>query len=226
MLRYFLTLFTLVFTKILYSQADLINKFSLGYGRLNGVVYMSRNVDVLNSANGHAFSLLYSQSDLFRWEIAFQRFSDFDMNPSWKSVKARTMECNLMCLARTQGGGLLFYPIAGLSYNSFNAFYTGIQDYTLMSKTTQPNTVIQSFWPGINTGVGSSLCIGNLEISLQYKMRIGQTPGLRDLNIQDIQFSLLAWYSPKDFKINSAKKNKTIKKSNRSSGKGRYFIPK
>jgi hypothetical protein len=221
---FFFILTIFVFLLHAKSQSSLHGPFTLGYGRVNGVVYMSRNVDIENSVTGNAYTMLYTFTDIFRGELLFQQFKSFDMLPSWKQVKAHALEINIMCMARTASGSVLFYPLAGLSWNRFNAFYTGIQDYTQMRKYSKPLTTYNSNWPGFNTGVGVSYCIGSCELSLQYKMRLGQTSHMNDFNIQDVQFSIFAFYNiPKLIKSSPPNKEKSPKTKHQWF-KGRYFI--
>lgn len=206
------------------SQSALFSPLTLGYGRVNGVVYMSRNVDIENAVNGNAYTVMYTLSDIFRAELLFQHFKAFDMLPSWKTVKAQALEFNVMCMARTASGTVLFYPLAGLSWNRFNAYYTGVQDYTQMRKYAKPLSSYSSNWPGFNAGVGASYCIGACELSLQYKMRMGQTAQLHDFNIQDVQFSVFAFYTLPHFSTHSTPTKEKTPKTRRQWFKGRYFI--
>lgn len=221
---FFFILTIFVFALHVKSQSGLHGPFVLGYGRVNSVVYMSRNVDVENAVTGNAYSILYTFTDIFRGELLFQHFKSFDMLPTWKHVKAHALEINVMFMARTASGSVLFYPLAGLSWNRFNSFYTGIQDYTQMRKYSKPLTTYNSNWMGFNTGVGVSYCVGPCELSLQYKMRIGQTSQMNDFNIQDVQFSIFAFYNiPKRIKSASQSKEKSPKTKYKRF-KGRYFI--
>jgi hypothetical protein len=221
---FFFILTIFVFALHVKSQSGLHGPVVLGYGRVNSVVYMSRNVDVDNAVTGNAYSMLYTCTDIFRGELLFQHFKSFDMLPTWKQVKAHAFEINVMCMARTASGSVLFYPLAGLSWNRFNAFYTGIQDYTQMRKYSKPLTTYNSNWPGFNTGVGVSYCVGFWELSLQYKMRMGQTSQMNDFNIQDVQFSIFAFYNiPLRIK-NAFQSKEKLPKTKHKWFKGRYFI--
>ena len=84
---FFFILTIFVFLLHAKSQSSLHGPFTLGYGRVNGVVYMSRNVDIENSVTGNAYTMLYTFTDIFRGELLFQQFKSFDMLPSWKQVK-------------------------------------------------------------------------------------------------------------------------------------------
>lgn len=161
-----------------------------GISTVRSVVYLARNVNDNNNARGIGLLLNYEAGRVFRGSIEYSFFDKFDIAPTWNNVHAKTLEVNFAAMARSVDDRLIFYPMAGISYNVFDGFFTGVNDYLNLRSIYQQSTNVSGYWFGLNAGVGFDYNFENSAIFFNYKMRLGKTAGLPVFNIQDVCLSL------------------------------------
>lgn len=192
-------LFGLIFIVLLQSNAQIkviqppkpmgvkkISSFGIGFGFTRSVVYLPRNTKQNNDATGKNVILTYDKGNLLRFTFEYNKYNSINIAPTWFNVKAWVVESNVYLLSHFADGHGLFYPIAGISYNQFSGFYTGLNDYLNLKSIYKENTNVTNSWLGLNAGVGYDYCFKNSALSFIYKMRVGRTEGLNEMNIQDI----------------------------------------
>ncbi len=160
-----------------------------GFGVTRSVVYLARNVKPDNDATGFNTSLVYGGSKLLRICLEYTRYAKIDIAPTWYNINANTIELNAQALARFRSKKAYFYPMLGVSYNTFAGTYTGINDYLNLGKLYEKNERVVASWIGINVGTGYEYYFKPGSIFLDYKMRIGLTKGTNQINIQDVCIS-------------------------------------
>lgn len=158
-------------------------------GATRSVVYLARNVKPDNDATGFNTALVYGGARLLRLSLEYTRYKTIDIAPTWYSIKANTVELNMHILARFRGKNAYFYPLVGLSYNTFSGTYTGVYDYLNLGNIYPKNERAVTHWWGINLGTGYEYYFKPGSFFLDYKMRIGRTEGYNQLNIQDVCIS-------------------------------------
>jgi len=158
----------------------------IGVGVTRSVVYLARNVKPNNDGTGLNTSLVYGGSRLFRASLEYTRYKKLDIAPTWYDIKANTIELNAHILARFRGKNAYFYPLFGLSYNTFSGTYTGINDYLNLDKLYKKDQKVVTRWLGVNIGTGYEIYFKPGSFFLDYKMRVGMTEGYNQLNIQDV----------------------------------------
>jgi hypothetical protein len=163
-----------------------VSSFGIGFGLTRSVVYLPRNTKNNNDATGKNVMLTYDHGNLLRFTLEYNKYNSINISPTWYDVKAWVIESNVYLMAKFADGHGLFYPIAGLSFNQFSGFYTGLNDYLNLKSIYKENTNVTNNWVGLNVGVGYDYCFKNSALSFTYKMRAGRTEGLNEMNIQDI----------------------------------------
>jgi hypothetical protein len=163
-------------------------RLAFGYGRSRSVVYLNRNLKDNNDARGNHFSVVYGGSRLMRISAEFTHFNLKDIAPTWYNVKANTFEANVHFLAHFKSGKAYFYPIAGLSYNVFKGYFTGLYDYLNLKSIYPINQVAVTRWFGLNVGTGFEYFFKPGSFFIDYKMRLGKSQGTEHFNIMDVTF--------------------------------------
>lgn len=158
----------------------------VGLGLTRSVVYLARNVKPNNNATGLNVALVYGGSKLFRASFEYTRYLGMDIAPTWYNIKASTIELNMHILARFRSRNAYFYPLFGLSYNTFSGTYTGINDFLNLGSLYEKNQKVVTKWLGVNLGTGYEIYFKPGSFFLDYKMRVGMTEGYNKLNIQDV----------------------------------------
>lgn len=158
----------------------------LGLGVARSVVYLARNVKPNNDATGLHTSLVYGGARLFRASLEYTRYMNINIAPTWYNVRCNTLELNMHILARFKSNNAYFYPLFGLSYNTFSGIYTGINDYLNLGSIYEKDKRAVTYWLGFNVGTGYEFYFKPGSFFLDYKMRIGITEGYKQLNIQDV----------------------------------------
>jgi len=159
---------------------------ALGLGLSKSIVYLARNVKPNNDATGLHTSLIYGGSKLLRVSLEYTRYGTINIAPTWYNIKANTLELNMHILARFRNRNAYFYPLIGLSYNTFSGTYTGIADYLNLGTLYKKDQNVVTRWWGLNLGTGYEIYFKPVSFFLDYKMRIGVTEGYNQLNIQDV----------------------------------------
>ncbi|MCA6443432.1 MAG: hypothetical protein IM600_08395 [Bacteroidetes bacterium] len=170
--------------------------FALGFGGTRSVLYLNRNVKENNDATGLHFTIVYGGSRLLRLSTEYSHYFPINIEPTWQNINARTIESNLHIIARFTRTKAFFYPVVGLSYNEFNGFFTGKNDFLNLSDKYAKNTQVKTVWYGLNIGTGYEYYIKKISLFLDYKMRVGFADG-RQLNIMDVCFSAGARFNIK-----------------------------
>lgn len=191
---------------IIHSQVKIIKplkakkketNFGISAGLVQSVIYLSRNVNNKNDARGFNVSMNYDQGNFFRIMAEYSQFNKMNIEPTWSDIKANTIELNAAFIAKTADRKFYFYPITGFSYNTFSGYFTGIRDYLNLSNLYEKNSFISSSWVGVNVGCGLDFNIQPFSIFANYKMRIGNTEGYNEKNIQDVSVALGLRYNIK-----------------------------
>ncbi|MCC6371375.1 MAG: hypothetical protein IT236_10250 [Bacteroidia bacterium] len=160
--------------------------FGLGCGMARSVLYLTRNLNSNNDALGFNTILTFDKGNYFRGSVEYTYYGSINIQPTWLNVKAQTLEANLSVISKSRDKRIYFYPIAGLSYNIFRGYYTGINDFQNLSTIYTKNQIVQTNWLGINTGLGADYNFKGGAIYLSYKMRIGRTVEFKQINIMDV----------------------------------------
>ncbi|HQQ94964.1 MAG TPA: hypothetical protein PLQ93_10445 [Bacteroidia bacterium] len=164
-------------------------RLGLGAGLAGSVLYLERNVKENNNARGFHFSAVYGISSLFRSSLEYTYYKTIDIAPTWYNIKASTIEWNLHIMARFSEGKAYFYPIIGLSYNSFSGYFTGVNDFLNLKAVYPINQDVSSKWLGLNVGTGYEYYFKHLSFFMDYKMRVGRSDSYKNLNIMDVCLS-------------------------------------
>lgn len=217
-----LTAFLIFMNVVCFSQTRVIapvkkprprtTNFGIGAGVTRSVVYLNRNVKENNDAHGYSFSLIYGGSNLFRLSAEYTHYQTINIEPTWYNVKASTFELNMHVIARFRKTNAFFYPLAGISYNTFSGYFTGREDYLNLSEKYPRNKTVSTNWTGVNLGTGYEHFIKPISIFVDYKMRVGLANG-RDLSIMDVCFSLGIRYNlkvPSVYKLFSGTKSRYL----------------
>lgn len=199
-------LFFFLYVSIIQAQVKIIKplkvkkketNFGISAGLVQSVIYLSRNVNNKNDARGLNVSINYDQGNFFRLIAEYSQFNKMTIEPTWSDIKAKTIELNAAFIAKTSDRKFYFYPITGFSYNTFSGYYTGIRDYLNLSSLYEKNTFVISNWIGVNVGCGLDFNFQPFSIFANYKMRIGNTEGYNEKNIQDVSIALGLRYNIK-----------------------------
>jgi hypothetical protein len=161
----------------------------MGVGITRSVLYLARNVKADNDATGINTTLVYGGAKLLRASLEYTFYQPLDIEPTWYNIKAQTIELNMHVMARFANKRAYFYPLFGLSYNTFSGFFTGQNDYLNLASLYKKNQQIVTRWLGLNVGTGYEYYFRPGSFFLDYKMRVGKTEGYSKINIQDVCIS-------------------------------------
>lgn len=161
------------------------SNIGIGVGVARSVLYLTRNTANNNDAYGFYSVITYDRGNFLRAMLEYTNYSYIDIKPTWYNVKAQTVELNLAVIAKNKSKTLFFYPLLGLSYNIFNGYYTGVNDY-LHLQPAKRNSDVTSVWIGLNTGLGLEYNYRHISFFWNCKMRTGKTEGINQYNIMDV----------------------------------------
>jgi hypothetical protein len=162
--------------------------FALGAGLTSSVLFLSRNIKDDNNVMGFNFSVVYGGSKLIRVCAEYTAYKTINIDPTWFTVKANTIEVNGHVLAWLNDKKGFFYPIGGLSINKFSGFFTGVNDFQNLSGRYSTNSMVINHWLGVNTGVGFERYFRPFSFFAEFKMRTSLEDRKR-LNIIDVCYS-------------------------------------
>ena len=174
--------------------------FQVGFGLAGSVLYLSRNIKEDNDALGYTFVANYGGQKLCRVSVQYTYYKPINIAPTWYTIKANTFEANLELLARFKNGKTFLYPLTGLSYNTFQGFFTGQDDFLSLREHYKPNSTVRNNWIGLNIGTGLEHGIGPVVLFLDYRMRLGQMEKFGNFNIMDVCYGggvRIKIYTPK-----------------------------
>jgi hypothetical protein len=100
-------------------------------------------------------------------------------------------------LARFKKTKAYFYPLFGISYNSFSGYFTGLNDFLNLSDKYKKNEVAKTNWLGFNVGAGYEQYFKQVSVFGEYKMRVGNSDEKGQVNIMDVCFSFGVRYNLK-----------------------------
>jgi hypothetical protein len=163
--------------------------FSIGGGITRSVLFLSRNIKDDNDATGFNINVTRRLTRLIRLGAEYTFYRSIDVQPTWYTIKASTLELNLHFIARLTGSKAVFYPLFGLSYNAFNGFFTGKNDFNHLSRMYPVNSTVHTRWLGLNVGTGYEHYFRPLSVFVEYKMRAGVSDEQRQFNVIDVCFS-------------------------------------
>jgi hypothetical protein len=164
-------------------------KWSAKAGCNLSVVYLARNVKDDNNAPGFCGGITYEVNNFMRISTLYTHFRPINIEPTWLNVRASTYEMNLELVARFPNKRTQLYPFVGLSYNTYDGFFTGQADYLNLKEYYADNTVVKNRWLGLNLGTGIEHNFGILGIYLDYRMRIGKQEDAKGVNIMDVCYT-------------------------------------
>ncbi len=162
---------------------------AFGVGAAKSVLFLNRNVKENNDATGLHASLIYGGSNLFRFSLEYTLYRPINIAPTWYDIKANTIEANTHIIARFKNTNAFFYPLFGVSYNSFKGYFTGKNDFLNLADKYKVNQTAVTQWVGLNVGTGYEIFFKKISLFLDYKMRVGLADGKKQLNIMDVCFS-------------------------------------
>lgn len=177
---------------------------------MRSVLFLSRNVKQNNDALGFHAAVVYGGDKLFRGSMEYTSYKKINIEPTWYNIKANTIEFNLHVLARFKKTKAYFYPLFGLSYNSFSGYFTGLNDFLNLTEKYRKNETATTKWIGLNVGSGYEHFFRQLSIFGEYKMRVG-TSSKNQLNIMDVCYNFGLRYNliiPSVYKLFSGTKNR------------------
>jgi hypothetical protein len=151
------------------------------------VVYLTRNIKDKNNEPGFCTGGVYEFNNFVRVSVLYTHFKTLNIEPTWLNVKANTYEANLEIMARFPNKKTIMYPFTGLSYNTFNGFFTGQADYLNLKEYYGSNTTVKDNWLGVNLGTGIEHNFGILGVYLDYRMRVGRAE--KAINIMDVCYT-------------------------------------
>jgi hypothetical protein len=160
----------------------------IGLGVTNSAVFLQRNTLDEDNIIGLTGCLTYDASKKLRVNVDYTRYQKVDIHPTWYNIRASTLEANANILWYSKGG-FCFYPIAGISYNVFKGYFTGLADFQNLTSRYSSNHEVVTRWIGINTGVGMEYPIKPFAIFGSFKLRTGFSDGKSQLNIVDVCFN-------------------------------------
>jgi hypothetical protein len=162
----------------------------LGIGRASSVLNLPINTKNNNNAKGLNVILSYDQGKLYRGSFEYTYYGKIDISPTWDNVRAQTYEFNFCAISKNKENTLFFYPMAGISYNVFKGYFTGINDYLNLRSLYKKNETARLDWLGFNAGVGIDYNFNhNITLYGLGKLRVGKTEGLNQVNIMDVFFA-------------------------------------
>jgi hypothetical protein len=161
----------------------------VGGGITRSVLFLTRNVKENNDAIGYNGSIIYGGEKIFRGSLEYTYYKKINIQPTWYDIKAYTIEANMHLLARFKKTKAYFYPLFGISYNSFSGYFTGLNDFLNLSDKYKKNQVAKTSWLGLNVGAGYEQYFKQISVFGEYKMRVGKSDGQRQINIMDVCFS-------------------------------------
>lgn len=164
-------------------------KWSAKAGANISVVYLARNIKDNNNAPGYCGGLNYEINNFIRVSTLYSYFRPINIEPTWLDVRASTTEINLEMVAHFPNKKTLLYPFLGLSYNTYDGFFTGQLDYLNLKEYYAVNTVVKNRWLGLNLGTGLEHNFGILGVFVDYRMRIGKQDDAAGINIMDVCYT-------------------------------------
>lgn len=168
-------------------KGPVYTKWSVKAGANISVIYLARNVKDKNNEPGYCGGVTYEMNDFIRISTLYTHFQPINIEPTWLNIKANTYEMNLEILARFPNKKTLLYPFVGLSYNTYNGFFTGEADYLNLKEYYKVNSTIKNKWLGVNIGTGFEHNFGIIGLFLDYRMRVGKQE--KGINIMDVCYT-------------------------------------
>jgi hypothetical protein len=181
-------------------------------GLSNSVLLLERNIREDNGANGFHIGTSYGITRVFRAGFEYTRYREIDIAPTWYEINAETFEVNVHALAKVNDINLFFYPLMGVSYNVFQGYFTGQEDYLNLARMYERNANVETQWFGANLGVGLEYFIKQFSLYGEFKMRIGETES-GQVSIMDVCFSTGVRYNlrvPSLYKIFSGTRSRYL----------------
>lgn len=219
--------FTLLFLQNAFCQVRTIKpvkthprqtNFGIGGGVTRSFVFLPRNVKEHDDVTGFHASLIYGGEKIFRGNLEYTYYKKINIEPTWYDIRAYTIEMNMQAIARFQKTRTYFYPVFGLSYNSFKGYFTGVDDFLHLSYKYQKNQTVNTRWIGLNIGSGFEQYIKQFSLYGEYKLRIGNGDN-KQLTIMDVCFTFGARYYirvPSIYKLFSGTKSRYLLESKES----------
>ena len=164
-------------------------RWSAKAGANISVVYLARNVKDNNNAPGFCGGINYEVNNFIRVSTLYSYFRPINIEPTWLNVRASSYEMNLEMVARFPNRKTLLYPFFGVSYNTYDGFFTGELDYLNLKEYYAANSVVRNRWLGLNFGTGMEHNFGILGVFVDYRMRVGKQEEGIGINIMDVCYT-------------------------------------
>lgn len=161
-------------------------RFGVGFGVTRSVLYLSRNIKEQNDANGFTGIITYHSRKNWRFTAEVTRFNTLNIEPTWLNIQAYTYELNAQLCAKFASSRTLFYPLFGLSYNTFRAYFTGVNDFMNLKAFYPVQSQVNTNWLGANVGAGMEHSFKGFSIFATYRMRVGKMERKNQFNIMDV----------------------------------------
>jgi hypothetical protein len=161
-------------------------QLGVGVGVTRSVLYLSRNINEQNDATGYTASLIWHTKHNWRFCAEFTRFNTINIEPTWQNIRAYSFEFNAQLFARFDNKNTLFYPLFGISYNTFQAYFTGINDFMNLREFYKEQSTVTTKWVGGNLGAGIEHRFGRVTGFGTYRMRVGKMERKNQFNIMDV----------------------------------------
>ncbi len=167
-----------------------LTNIQFGGGIMGSVLYLSRNVKEDNDALGYTIAANYGGHKFLRFSAQYTNYFPINIEPTWYTIRANTFEANIEIMARFKDNKTFLYPFAGISYNTFKGYFTGVNDYLNLREKYKANSNINSYWAGLNIGTGMEHTFGTYFVLFaDYRMRIGSGGEKGGFNIMDVCYS-------------------------------------
>lgn len=161
-------------------------RIGVGFGVTRSVLYLSRNIKEQNDATGYTAIITYHTKNSWRFAAEVTRFNPLNIEPTWLGIKAYSYELNAQICARFANSRALFYPLFGLSYNTFTAYFTGINDFMNLRTLYPVQSQVSTNWLGGNVGAGMEYSYKGFTVFATYRMRVGKMERKNQFNIMDV----------------------------------------
>lgn len=164
-------------------------KWSAKAGANISVVYLARNVKDNNNAPGFCGGINYEINNFLRVATLYSYFRPINIEPTWLNVRASSYEMNVEMVAHFPNKKTLLYPFVGVSYNTYDGFFTGQLDYLNLKEYYSANSMVRNRWFGLNFGTGIEHNFGLVGIFVDYRMRVGKQEDGIGVNIMDVCYT-------------------------------------
>lgn len=128
--------------------------FSFGFGANLSSVNVFRNYKENPYNLGLNTRLAYNFNDNIRFVAEYTRTKKFDLNPTWLNIKSQSFVISTNAVGYIKDQDVMIYTISGLCIQSWNGYYTGLQDFSTAQFYYTDNTYIRNRNICLDLGIG------------------------------------------------------------------------